>query len=182
MLDIDGPDELDGEDVEFNQCTVTITQPMHYELTEEFVRTILRRGGFSGIRDGREATHGPVEIASVFLRDPPPAPRPRAGASLRLQEAFELPDFQPIAAVATAGRPVVGSGHWGPFAASSATFNTALSLAAAAAAALAIAGAAAVCRRDRQFLERYVAIAPAGADAPLQRLPQRPPSHMRAPR
>merc|ERR1719401_1797672 len=63
----------DHDDTEFDQLTVRITQPMHYELTEDLLRTFLVRGAFRGIADGREDTLGPVEVVDVSLRDPPTA-------------------------------------------------------------------------------------------------------------
>lgn len=90
LLEIDGPDALDGEDVEFNTFTVTILQPMDYELTEHFLQAVLERGGFHGVSDGREGELGPVFIESFHLRDPPTASEP-----IQPQQAFELPDLEP---------------------------------------------------------------------------------------
>jgi len=89
-IDGDAENEADDhDDTEFNQFTVRITQPMHFELNEDLLRTLLARGAFRGIQDGREDTHGPIEVEHVSLRDPPaiegaaaraePAPLPVRG-------------------------------------------------------------------------------------------------------
>mmetsp|Transcript_16060 Transcript_16060/g.43337 ORF Transcript_16060/g.43337 Transcript_16060/m.43337 type:complete len:156 (-) Transcript_16060:270-737(-) len=80
---------------------------MDYELTEDLLRKIWMRGGFRGIADGNEETHGPVEITGFYLKDPPKAEEtmlpafPRTKNSLQSDaaeiEAFELPDLQPAA-------------------------------------------------------------------------------------
>jgi len=71
-------DERDEEEdgTEYDSFTVRIKEPIHYELTEGFLRTVLSRGGFRGISDGREAELGPVDIVDFELVDPePPAPQ-----------------------------------------------------------------------------------------------------------
>lgn len=118
LAEIDGPDSLDGEDVVFDQFTVTVVQPMDYELTEDFLRRHWMRGAFRGITDGRDHTHGPIEITDFYLKDPPKVEVPKRWAmaaafpkkTAEVAEfepkaaikAFELPDLQPASKVLSA--------------------------------------------------------------------------------
>lgn len=126
LLEIDGPDSLDGEDVEYDTFTVTIVQPMEYELTRELLETFHRRDAFRGIEDGREDVHGPVEIESFHLVDPPTeeeldelaARRSRTTLNAAaLLGAFELSDLEPIGEASrgplpSPPSPALARGRW----------------------------------------------------------------------
>jgi len=68
--DSDGEDE-EVEGAELDSFILRVTEPIHYELTDELLEKFRRQGAFRGISDGRERTHGPVEVASLKLRRPP---------------------------------------------------------------------------------------------------------------
>lgn len=71
LEDIDGPAWLDGEEVPYNQFTVTLVRPIDYEITEEFLAKLLARNAFHGLQDGRERELGPIRIVGLELRPPP---------------------------------------------------------------------------------------------------------------
>mmetsp|Transcript_12886 Transcript_12886/g.28711 ORF Transcript_12886/g.28711 Transcript_12886/m.28711 type:complete len:1300 (+) Transcript_12886:61-3960(+) len=117
-IDGDADHEADDhDDTEFNQFTVRITQPMHYELTEELLRTFLVRGAFRGISDGRENTHGPMEVVDVSLREPlamehmtrsaPPMPHAARGGGIGVPQP---PPVVFSAAVVLAGACALSAG------------------------------------------------------------------------
>jgi len=62
-----------GVATQFDTIVVTITKPMRYKIDEPLLGRLIKNGAFSLISDGREATHGPVNIASFYLRDRPDA-------------------------------------------------------------------------------------------------------------
>lgn len=62
------PADAEGEEDDFDTFSAEITEPMDYEITPEFLQTLLDRGAFHGLQDGRESTHGPVDIVGIELR------------------------------------------------------------------------------------------------------------------
>mmetsp|Transcript_103428 Transcript_103428/g.299231 ORF Transcript_103428/g.299231 Transcript_103428/m.299231 type:complete len:1454 (+) Transcript_103428:169-4530(+) len=151
LLEIDGPDSLDGEDVEFNTFTVTILKPMDYELTEDVLRTIFQRNGFRGLADGREAELGPVFVEGAALREPRP---PAAGAEARTAVLPSRGPLQPQMAVELQATSV----------ARAPALSAATCAAAASAAAMAMAAAVAALSRGRR-LDGYSAMGVEATDA-----------------
>jgi hypothetical protein len=91
-LDDDDDDEEDNDNTEFDTFTARIKEPIHFDITERLMRTLIHRNAFR-IEDGREAELGPIFIQDFELRDDaPPPPTTRGGD-------------------ATASRPIVAALH-----------------------------------------------------------------------
>jgi len=60
-------DEPEETDEEFDYFTVRLKEQPPYELSQDLLHRLMHWGAFRDIEDGREGTHGPIELLSADL-------------------------------------------------------------------------------------------------------------------
>merc|ERR1719362_2409161 len=87
-------DEPEETDEEFDYFTVRLKEQPPYDLSQDLLQSLLRWGAFRGIQDGREETHGPIEVLSADLAFAAPEPA-------QYEELFETAASETLAAASS---------------------------------------------------------------------------------
>lgn len=65
---LENNNEAEDDGIPYNAFTVEISEPMDYEISEQILKTLMHQGAFK-IEDGREDTHGPLQVEGFELHD-----------------------------------------------------------------------------------------------------------------
>jgi len=70
----DEPEDFEDREEEFDSFKIRLKERPPYELSQDLLHSLLRWGAFHGIQDGREGTHGPIEVLSADVEFAAPEP------------------------------------------------------------------------------------------------------------
>jgi hypothetical protein len=95
VIETEDDEPEDDTDEEFDHFTVRLKEQPRYELSQELLRMLMSWGAFRGIQDGREGTHGPIEVLSADLE----FDAPELAMPAKHEELFETATSAALTAV-----------------------------------------------------------------------------------